>query len=210
MDGTTAAHAAEASGGRAVDPMPDGPPTRLVGDHVLPAAGVWAIDPNHADVSFIGRRLGLTKVRVRLPKVSGSVVIGDDPSQSRVEVTVATATVASGNDEHDDRLRSPAFLDVERHLTATFVSTSVVTDGTQASVVGDLVIVGVRRPVVVDVELLGVATDPWGDERAVFSASTEIDREDWGITWNMVLATGGLLLSKRVRIEVEVETVRQR
>ncbi len=190
--------------------MPDVPPTRLVGDHLLPVPGVWTIDPAHADVFFIGRRLGLTKLRGRFLSVFGSVVIGDDPSHSRVEVTVATATVASGNDEYDARLRSAGFLDTDRHVDATFVSTSVDADGTHASVTGDLTIAGVTRPVVVDVELRGVVTDPWGGDRAVFSASTEIDREDWAITWNMALATGGLLLSKRIRIEVEVETIRQR
>lgn len=182
-----------------------GPPSRLVDGDVIPSAGTWTVD--HADVWFIGRRLGLRKVRGRFGTVTGSIVVGEDPSDSQVKVTLEAARVSTGNDEHDARLRSGDFLDVNRHPTAAFASTSVELDGTHASVRGNLTIIGISRSVVVDVELLGVVADPWGGVRAVFSASTEIDREDWGLTWNMALPTGGLLLSKRVRIEVELEAI---
>ena len=188
-------------------PGPVGPPSRLIDGDVLPSAGIWTVDPDHADVWFIGRRLGLTKVRGRFGRVTGSIVVGEDPSDSRVQVTLGTATVSTGNDEHDARLRSSDFLDVNRHPNAVFASASVELDGTHASARGDLTIIGVSRPVVVDVELLGVVADPWGRDRAAFSASTEIDREDWGLTWNMAMPTGGLLLSKRIRIEVEIEAI---
>jgi polyisoprenoid-binding protein YceI len=184
---------------------PVGPCSRLVGVDVIPSAGTWTVD--HADVWFIGRRLGLRKVRGRFGSVTGSIAVGEHPSDSQVQVTLRAATVSTGDDEQDARLRSGDFLDVNRHPTAAFASTSVELDGTHASVRGNLTIIGISRPVVLDVELLGVVTDPWGGVRAVFSASTEIDREDWGLTWNMALPTGGLLLSKRVRIEVELEAV---
>ncbi len=92
---------------------------------------------------------------------------------------------------------------------ARFTSTRIEVDGATGTMAGDLTIKGVTRPVVLDVAYLGHARDPWGDERAVLSASTTIDREDWGLTWNMVLEAGGLLVSKEIRIEIEVELIRQ-
>lgn len=176
----------------------------------LPAAGTWVIDPGHADVAFVGRHLMFTKVRGRFTDVSGTVVIAEDPRESHVEVAIGMASVSSGSKDRDDHLRSPDLFDVERYPTATFRSTAVDWSGGRgAAVTGDLTLHGVTRPVVLDVEFAGATTDPWGAERAVFSASTEIDREDWDLTWNMALETGGILVSKRVRIEIDVETVRQ-
>jgi polyisoprenoid-binding protein YceI len=176
----------------------------------VPAAGTWAIDPGHAEVAFIGRHLMFTKVRGRFTEVSGAVVIAEDPAASSVEVTIGMASVSSGSHDRDEHLRSADLFDVERFPAATFRSTEVTwRGGAEAKVQGDLTIHGVTRPVVLDVELAGALTDPWGGERAVFSASTEIDREDWDLTWNMALETGGILVSKRIRIEIDVETVRQ-
>jgi polyisoprenoid-binding protein YceI len=185
------------------------PATRIVAGVEVPAAGTWAIDPGHADVAFIGRHFMLTKVRGRFTDVSGRVTIGEDVADSHVEVTIGTASVTSGADDRDGHLRSPDFFDVERFPTATFASTAVRWDGRRAAVAGELTIVGVTRPVTLDVEHLGTVTDPTGRDRAIFSASTEIDREDWGLTWNVALEAGGILVSKRIRIEIEVETVRE-
>jgi polyisoprenoid-binding protein YceI len=106
-------------------------------------------------------------------------------------------------------LRSPDFFDVEHHRTATFRSTGIVADGAAGTIAGELTIKGVTRPLTLSVEYLGQAADPWGGERAVFSASATINRADWDLTWNMVLDTGGLLVSKEIRLEIEVELVRQ-
>jgi polyisoprenoid-binding protein YceI/rhodanese-related sulfurtransferase len=184
------------------------PATRVVGGIEVPAAGDWAIDPGHADVAFIGRHFMLTKVRGRFTDVEGVVRIGEDPADSSVAVTIGMASVTSGAGDRDAHLRSPDFFDVERFPTATFTSTHVRWDGRRAAVTGDLTIVGVTRPVVLDVEHLGTVADTTGGHRSVFSASTEIDREDWGLTWNVALEAGGILVSKRIRIEIEVETVR--
>ena len=182
-------------------------PTRIVGGAEVPVPGTWKIDPGHAEVAFIGRHLMFTKVRGRFTEVSGTVVIADEPGASSVEVTIGMASVTSGSQERDDHLRSADLFDVEAFPTATFRSTAVDWQGDRAEVTGDLTIRDVTRPVVLSVEFSGAATDPWGGRRAVFSASTEIDREDWGITWNMALETGGILVSKRIRIEIDVETV---
>jgi polyisoprenoid-binding protein YceI len=174
-----------------------------------PAPGTWRVDPGHAEIAFIGRHFGLTKVRGRFTRVDGTVTLADDIAASDVEVTIDMASVTSGYDDRDDHLRSPDLFDVTNHPTATFRSTSVVARGAGGNLTGDLTLKGVTRPVTLAVEYLGSVADPWGNHRAIFSASTTINREDWGLTWNALLDTGGLLVSKEIRIEVEVELVRQ-
>jgi polyisoprenoid-binding protein YceI len=174
----------------------------------LPAAGTWTIDPGHAEVGFIGRHFGLTKVRGRFTGVEGIVTIREPLDMSEVEVVIDMASVSSGNQTRDDHLRSDDFFDAANHPQATFRSTGVFATGAEARMTGELTIKGVTRPVTLDAEYLGHATDPWGAERAVFSASGTINREDWGLTWNMALEAGGLLVSKEIRLEIEVELVR--
>ena len=183
--------------------------TRNVAGTEIPAAGTWTIDPGHADVAFIGRHFLLTKVRGRFTGVRGDIVIADDPADSRVSVVIDTASVSSGAADRDDHLRSPDFFDVEQHPEAAFASTDVRWDGRAAVVTGELTLVGVTRPVQLDVEYLGTVVDPWNNERAIFSASAELDREDWGLTWNMALEAGGVLVGKRIRLEIEIEAIRQ-
>jgi polyisoprenoid-binding protein YceI len=185
-------------------------PTRTVEGTALPAPGTWAIDPGHAEVAFVGRHFMLTKVRGRFTGVEGAVVVAEDPAASSVEVTIDMASVTSGDSPRDEHLRSEDLFDVANHPTATFRSTAVQwSGGTAGKVAGDLSMKGVTRPVELTVDYLGHVTDPWDNERAVFSAATTIDREDWGLTWNMVLDAGGILVSKDIRIEIEIETILQ-
>ena len=181
---------------------------RTVGGVELPAAGTWRIDPGHAEVGFVGRHFGLTKVRGRFTGVSGEVVVADDVARSTVVVDIDTTTISSGDGTRDEHLRSADLFDVAAHPTATFRSTGLLVEGASGRLAGELTIKGVTRPVTLDVEYLGHARDPWGNDRAVFSGSATIDREDWGLTWNMVLEAGGLLVSKRIRLEIEVELIR--
>jgi polyisoprenoid-binding protein YceI len=183
--------------------------TRTFGGLELPIPGTWAIDPGHTEVGFVGRHFMLTKVRGRFTSVQGAVTVAEDPDGSAVEVVIDMASVNSGDQTRDDHLRSPDFFDVQRHPTATFTSTAVRWNGTRGTVEGDLTIVGVTRPVTLDIEFAGAVHDPWGQDRAVFSASAQVNREDWGLTWNMALETGGILVSKDIRLEIEVETIRQ-
>lgn len=176
----------------------------------LPAPGIWTIDPGHAEVAFIGRHFMLTKVRGRFTGIDGAVTVAEDPTDSRVEVTIDMASVNSGDQTRDDHLRSEDFFDVTRYPTATFRSNAVTWRGTRGQATGELTIREIARPVTLDVAYLGHARDPWGNDRAIFSASATVNREDWGLTWNMALETGGLLVSKDIRIEIEVETVHQR
>lgn len=183
------------------------PVTRVVGGVTLPVAGAWEIDPGHADVAFVGRHLMLTKVRGRFTDVRGNVHVAEDPVQSSVEVTIGMASVHSGSRVRDDHIRSADLFDVDTYPEATFRSVAVDWSGASGTVTGDLTIHGVTRKVPLHVTYEGTTISPDGSPRSVFSAWTVVDREDFGITWNMALETGGLLVSKEVRIEVDVETV---
>jgi polyisoprenoid-binding protein YceI len=151
----------------------------------------------------------ITKVRGRFPDVRGRVVVAEDPADSRLEVTIGTASVESGNATRDAHLRSAELLDVERYPEATFTSVSVDWRGTGGTVLGDLTIHGVTRRVPLEVTYEGSVRDPWGADRAVFSARARLDREAFGVTWNVALEAGGVLVSREISIEIEVETVLQ-
>jgi polyisoprenoid-binding protein YceI len=147
-------------------------PTRLVDGAVLPAAGTWDIDPVHADVAFTGRHFMVTKVRGRFTDISGAVVVGEDMNDSRVDVVIAIASVESGSVVRDDHLRSPEMFDVEQFPQMTFRSVSVDWHGTRGVVQGDLTLHGVTRRVPLEVTFEGHVRDPWGGDRAIFSATT--------------------------------------
>ena len=182
-------------------------PTRTHHGQVIPAAGTWEIDPGHTDLAFTGRHFMVTKVRGRFTGVSGRVVLADDMADSSVQVDIDMASVESGSQVRDDHIRSADLFDVENHPTAHFTSTSVEWRGDRGTVHGDLTIHGVTRRVPLDVSFEGHVRDPWGGDRAVFSARTRVNREDFGITWNQALEAGGLLVSKDVQIDINLETV---
>jgi polyisoprenoid-binding protein YceI len=183
--------------------------TRLVAGAELPASGQWQIDPGHTEVAFIGRHFMLTKVRGRFTGVTGVIMVADEPGESTAEVTIDMASVDSGSQARDDHLRSPDFFDAARHPTATFSGRAAAWQGSRGLLAGDLTIRGVTRPVTLRAEYLGHVADPWGGQRAIFTAEGTLNREDWGVTWNMPLDNGGLLVSKEIRIEIEAEAVLQ-
>jgi polyisoprenoid-binding protein YceI len=184
--------------------------TRELDGVTLPVAGTWAIDPGHADVAFVGRHFMLTKVRGRFTDITGTVYVADEPSDSRLDVVIGMASLNSGDDTRDNHLRSDELLDVERYPQATFRSVAVDWRDRRGTVHGDLTIHGVSRRVPLEVVFEGHARDPWGNDRAVFSARTQVNREDFGVTWNVVLEAGGLLVSKEISIEIEIEAILQR
>ena len=179
--------------------------TRTVEGKVVPVVGEWQIDPAHTSVEFIGRHLMITKVRGSFPDVSGSITISEDPLESGVNVVIETGTVSTGAPDRDTHLVSPDFFDVESHPQLTFVSTAIRANGDAWILDGDLTIKGVTKPVSMDFEFIGLVDDPWGNSKAAFSASTEIMREDWGLSWNVALEAGGVLVSKKITIEIEVQ-----
>ena len=183
--------------------------TRLVGGAELPIPGRWEIDPGHTEVAFIGRHFMLTKVRGRFTGVSGAIVVAEELGESTAEVTIDMASVDSGSRARDDHLRSADFFDAGRHPTATFSGHAAGWQGTRGTLAGELTIRGITRPVTLAAEYLGQVADPWGGQRAVFTAAGTLNREDWGLTWNMPLDNGGLLVSREIRIEIETEAVLQ-
>jgi polyisoprenoid-binding protein YceI len=182
--------------------------TRSVDGVELPAPGHWAFDPSHSSVEASVRHLGLSRVRGRFGAFTGAVDVAERPEDSSVQVSIEAASVDTREPARDEHLRSADFLDVAAHPTIDFRSTAVTGGGDRWQVAGDLTIRGTTRPVTLDVTFEGVENDPWGGSRAAFSGSTEIDREAFGLTWNQVLESGGLLVGKKVRIELEIEVVR--
>ena len=177
-------------------------------DQVIPVAGIYEIDAPHTSVEFVGRHLMITKVRGRFNDVRGQITIGEEPEKSHVEVEIAVASLSSGNDDRDGHLKSADFFDVDHYPTITFASTAVtpLLDNTWA-LVGDLTVRGTTRPITLKVDFDGGGISPMGDERVGFSAATDINREDFGLAWNVALETGGLLVGKTVRIELAVQAI---
>lgn len=176
----------------------------------VPAPGTYVLDPSHTTVGFVARHLMVTKVRGRFEEFEGSITVAEDPLVSSAQAAISTASLTTGSADRDGHVKSDDFLAVETFPTMRFTSRSVShVAGDRFTVVGDLTVKDVTREVVLDVTIDGVARDPWGGERLAVTASTEIDREDFGITWNVALESGGVLVSKKVRIEIEAQAVRQ-
>jgi polyisoprenoid-binding protein YceI len=176
---------------------------RTVSGVELPVLGTWSIDPGHTKLAFVARSLGFSKTRGRFTGVDGTVEVAADPTESTVEVTIDIASVESGSTRRDNHLRSADFFDVDNHPTAHFRSTAIAIDGTRGTITGDLTIKGVTQPAALDVEYLGYAPGPGGSDRAAFSATATVNRGDWGVRW------GSPLVSKEVKLEIEVELTRQ-
>jgi polyisoprenoid-binding protein YceI len=182
--------------------------TRTVDGLEVPEPGTYAIDPSHTQAGFVVRHLMVSKVRGAFTGVQGTVVVADDVADSSVEVDVDLATVDTRDAGRDEHLRSADFFEVEAHPTMTFRSTRIRREGADWLLDGDLTIKGTSRPITLELEFLGAATDPWGGSRLGFSARGEIDREDWGLNWNQALEAGGVVVGRKVTLDIEAELVR--
>jgi polyisoprenoid-binding protein YceI len=171
----------------------------------------WEIDSSHSSVHFSVRHLVIAKVRGTFARWSGTVEVPNgDFTKSTVAVTIDASSIDTGVDQRDAHLKSPDFFDVAQYPELSFVGKRVEPrSGSEIDVVGDLTIKGVTREVVLRVEQHGQARDPWGNQRAAFTAKTSLDRKDFGLTWNQALETGGVMVGDRVDVEVEIEAVRQ-
>jgi polyisoprenoid-binding protein YceI len=185
--------------------------TPATGTAAQPGQTTWSIDPAHSHVGFGIKHLMISTVRGQFTDVKGTVAVDErDPTSAKVDITIATQSVTTGDEKRDGHLRSPDFFDVERFPAITFRSKRVEgRSGDSFRVLGDLTIRDVTREVVLDVELLGRAKDPWGNDRAAFEASTKINRGDYGLTWNAALEAGGVLVGDEVKISIESELLRQ-
>ena len=171
----------------------------------------WSVDPAHSHVEFSVKHLMIATVRGRFGVVRGSVQSHDaDPEKGRAEIEIDADSIDTRENQRDAHLRSADFFDVEKFPKITFKSTRVTgVKGDRFTLVGDLTIRGVSREVALDVTAEGRNRDPWGGERAGFSATTKIKRSDFGLTWNQALETGGVLVGDEIKISLDVELVKQ-
>jgi polyisoprenoid-binding protein YceI len=183
--------------------------TQTTRSGMLIEPGTWTIDPSHSSVGFVARHLMVTKVRGTFGDIDGTITIADDPFQSSVRATVDAASVNSGDQKRDAHLRSADFFDVENYPTIEFASKRVEERAEGFALIGDLTVHGVTREVTWDLDFDGTVQDPWGSTRAGFSATTEVNRKDWGLEWNVALEAGGLLVSDKVRLNIEIDAVKQ-
>lgn len=175
----------------------------------VPEAGTYEIDASHSVVEFVVRHLGLSRVRGRFNEFAGTLHIGDDVESSSVQATIQAASIDTRDADRDAHLRGGDFLDVEANPTLEFRSTALRHEAGQWLLDGELTIAGTTRPVTLDVDFEGGAKDPWGNTRVGFEAETKVNREDFGLTWNQALETGGWLVGKEVKLELSVEAIQQ-
>ncbi|MGH7459680.1 MAG: YceI family protein [Longimicrobiales bacterium] len=171
----------------------------------------WQIDPAHSEIGFSVKHMMVTTVRGRFQNFAARIELNEqDPAQSKISVEIDVASVDTREQQRDDHLRSADFFDVANHPTMTFVARNAErVSGDRYRVVGDLTIRGVMREVVLDAEITGRGKDPWGGERLGVSATTRINRGDYGLKWNVALETGGILVAEEVKINLEVQLIRK-
>jgi polyisoprenoid-binding protein YceI len=170
-------------------------------------AGTWKIDPAHTDIAFVARHL-FTRVRGHFTRFEGSITTAPDPTRSTAHLSIDLTSVDTGNDTRDNHLRSADFFNTEESSTMTWTTSSVRSlGGNRFEVDGELSIRGVSKPVTLDVEYNGIGPDPWGGTRIGVTGRAEVNRHDWGVSWNAALETGGFLVGDKVQLEVEIQAV---
>ena len=174
-------------------------------------SGTWAVDPAHSRVGFVARHAMVSKVRGSFTDFTATAELDfEDPTRSTVSVVIQAASIDTGQAQRDEHLRTNDFFDVPSFPTWTFTSTSVEATGDDAFVLhGDLTVKGTTRPVSIDLEHTGTATDAYGQLRAGFEGRATINRKDFGVTWNAPLEAGGVLVSDKIVLELDVSAVQQ-
>jgi polyisoprenoid-binding protein YceI len=174
-------------------------------------ASTWEFDPAHSSAEFAIRHLMVSTVTGRFKALRGSIALDEASIEdSRVEAEIEAASIDTGTADRDNHLRSADFFDVVKHPKLTFRSSRVEGLGDSLRVQGKLSIIGVSRPVTLEVSYLGEIRDPWGNRRRGFSAETTLYRKDFGMTWNQVLDTGGVLVGDKVKVTLNIEAVEKR
>jgi polyisoprenoid-binding protein YceI len=171
----------------------------------------WKIDSAHSEIDFAVRHMMISNARGRFEKFSGAVEFDEqEPTRSSVEVQIEAASINTREPQRDAHLKSPDFLNVEKYPTLSFKSKRIeIVDSTHGRIIGDFTIRDVTREVVLDVEYSGQALSPMGTTSAGFTASTKFNRKDWGLTWNVALETGGLLVGDEIKVDISLEIVKQ-
>ncbi len=168
------------------------------------SAGTWNVDAAHSELGFTARHLMVSKVRGKFNEFEATATVADDVTASTINAVVQLASVDTGSADRDAHIKSGDFFDVENNPTMTFTSTEVGADFLK----GDLTIKGVTKPVEFDLDFNGLATDPWGNQKAGFEATTEINRKDFGLEWNVALESGGVLVSEKIKINLDIQLVK--
>jgi len=172
-------------------------------------AGSWTIDPLHSEVGFSVRHMMVSKVRGKFTKFSGEFVTAENPLGSSVNAEIDLSSIETGAEQRDAHLRSPDFFDTENHPVMTYRSTGIRANGDDYVVDGELTLKGVTRQVPLALEVNGFGPDAYGGTRAGFTATAEINRQDFGVNWNAALEHGGVVVSDKVTIHLEIEAVLQ-
>ncbi|KOU60304.1 hypothetical protein ADK57_30370 [Streptomyces sp. MMG1533] len=174
----------------------------------LPPPGPWTIDPAHSSVAAVAQHLGISSVHGRFTDFGGRIEIAADVEKSRVKAVIRAASIDTGNGTRDDHLRSPDFLDAERHPEITYRSTGLTPAGTDRwTVHGDLSLHGVVRPVDLTLIHLGTGPDPWGGTRAAYRATAQLRREDFAMNYNQVLQAGIAAIGTTLKVELDIQAV---
>ncbi|MER8068607.1 YceI family protein [Streptomyces sp. NPDC094034] len=197
--------------GRTNDSAQSSAPTATVDPALAALTGEYTIDPAHSTISFTVRHAMVTNVRGSFTEHEGSLSLdGTNPAASSASIDVSIASVDTGMTDRDGHLRSADFFDAETFPKMSFRSTSVEQlDAETYRLVGDLTIKDVTRPLTIDLEFNGSATDPYGNERVGFEGSATILRSDWGLTWNAALETGGVMVSDKVKLSFDISAIKK-
>jgi polyisoprenoid-binding protein YceI len=180
--------------------------SRTVNGVEYPAVGSYVLDTMHTTIGFTVRHMAVSKVRGSFSRYDATLELAEKPEDSKVSVTIEADSVDTRDENRDNHLRTNDFFDVPNHPTWTFVSTAIEAESpTEWKVTGDLTIRGVTKPVTLDATLEGVVKDPYGNHRVGFSAKTSINREDFNVAFGAVMEAGGLVVAKKVDIEIELE-----
>jgi polyisoprenoid-binding protein YceI len=170
--------------------------------------GTWNVDASHSRVGFVARHLMVSKVRGNFGTFDGTLTIAEDPLASKVEASAETASITTGDETRDGHVKSADFFDVEKFPNLSLVSTGIDKKGDDYVLHTEVTIKDITKPVDFDLEFDGVNGDPWGGTRAGFTAEADVNRKDWGLTWNVALESGGVLLSDKIKLQLEIEAVK--
>jgi len=181
---------------------------RTVDGLTVPPVGRWLFEAGNSEITFSVKHLVISKVRGSFKQFSGEIVVAQDFWSSTATASIRSDSIDTGLAARDKDLRGDDFLDAENHPTLDFRSAGLSAAGDGWILTGDLTIAGQTRPVRLAVEFAGVATDPWGNVKAVFSATTKLNREEFGLTYNKVIEGGGVLIGSDITIEIEIQAKR--
>ncbi|MET9451203.1 YceI family protein [Streptomyces cinerochromogenes] len=181
------------------------------GPDLTALTGDYTIDPAHSTIGFVARHAMVTNVKGGFEDFTGTLHLdGADPAQSTAEIDVQMASIETGNADRDGHLKSSDFFKIEEFPTMTFRSTKAeALGGDEFRITGDLSLLGVTKPLTIDLEFNGSATDPFGNERVGFEGKAEILRSEWGLTWNAALETGGVLVSDKIKLVFDISAIKQ-